>query len=499
MTQYYIDADNGSDAADGLTAGSTDWLTLGKFTENARSAGDIATMRRGMTGQYDDGGDLEFSSDGDLGNPIIIEADYDDNWSDDVLTAGETYTTVFGSKTIAGSGALDAAIVAGAWVYVSTDNNRLHAYEVDSTSSNDVILKLAFRGTIGSGLALIVMPAPPKWQNAVTDAFRISLLTDHFWKFQGIEALGSQSSGVITADSSTGLELYDVVLKPDTGTTAGVASRADAVWVMSKCRFQGVSNAGNGIKTLNSDEPLNMVVSDCLFDDLATGVSPVTGGGTFIDCEFSSNNVDVDYPADSAGTIPTRFRNCKMDGTTEINANNDIAGLKALFEDFNGVPSVTQQYLGLSTTENTPMIQSDTGTVRSGGSNISNKVLPSTNIGSNYWTKLLLFEIAFSTSTASRKYEIFFKSNATANWTADPTAAELFIELEAWGHASNNFRKITKSTGVLDFNGVTTWNSLEVTVAPAQAGVAYLRGWYMKPKESAKTNEFFIDLLPVVT
>ena len=48
-------------------------------------------------------------------------------------------------------------------------------------------------------------------------------------------------------------------------------------------------------------------------------------------------------------------------------------------------------------------------------------------------------------------------------------------------------------------NGSTSWVSLEVTVAPGQAGVAYLRGWYAKPKESAKANTFFCDPLPEVT
>ena len=48
-------------------------------------------------------------------------------------------------------------------------------------------------------------------------------------------------------------------------------------------------------------------------------------------------------------------------------------------------------------------------------------------------------------------------------------------------------------------NGSTTWTALSVTVAPAQAGVAYLRGYYCKTKEAAKANTFFWDTVPVVT
>jgi len=77
MTIYYIDADNGSDADSGTAAASA-WLTMDQFTENARSAGDIAICRRGMTGEYDNASQLDFTSDGTLLLPIVLEADYDD-------------------------------------------------------------------------------------------------------------------------------------------------------------------------------------------------------------------------------------------------------------------------------------------------------------------------------------------------------------------------------------------------------------------------------------
>ncbi len=72
--------------------------------------------------------------------------------------------------------------------------------------------------------------------------------------------------------------------------------------------------------------------------------------------------------------------------------------------------------------------------------------------------------------------------------------------MEYWGHASNNFRRIMKSTEVIDMNGLADYTeSLSVTVGPAQAGVLYLRGYYAKTKESGKANTFFWDLVPVVT
>jgi hypothetical protein len=76
-TTYYIDADNGDDGADGLTpTGDTTngpWKTLDRYTENARSAGDVAILRRGTTTLYDNNTDLNFTSDGTIVNPIVIE------------------------------------------------------------------------------------------------------------------------------------------------------------------------------------------------------------------------------------------------------------------------------------------------------------------------------------------------------------------------------------------------------------------------------------------
>ena len=108
----------------------------------------------------------------------------------------------------------------------------------------------------------------------------------------------------------------------------------------------------------------------------------------------------------------------------------------------------------------------------------------------------MLFEIPIYATTNSKQYDIYFRPDATANWSADPLATELWIELEAWGHASNNFRKITKSTGVVTDSG--NWESLTVTVAPAQAGVAYLRCYYCKTKE-AGSNILFVDPIPVIS
>ncbi len=144
------------------------WKTIHKFTENARSAGDILTCRRGTTAQYDDGTQLDFTSDANPDNPLTVEADYDDNWSEDV-TSDQTYTLVFGSKTHTASATI-TTLAAGEWIYNTTDgdNPREFAYEVDGVSGTTLTLKLPFKGSTGATKSLTVMLANPDWNDVAT-------------------------------------------------------------------------------------------------------------------------------------------------------------------------------------------------------------------------------------------------------------------------------------------------------------------------------------------
>ena len=489
------------------------WLTLDQFTENARSAGDIAILRRGTTAQYDDGTDLGFTSDGAFNNPIVIEADFfgssanglhaSDDWNggDQFANSTQTYTMVFGSKTHTASATI-SGISVGDWIFNTTDGDdaKEFSYEVAAVSGTTLTLKLPYKGSTGATKTLKVMPANPVW-GALTTAFQVSIDADNYWKIQGEEFTGSDINGTIEVDTSFGIEFLDCNFKPDTLDT-GMEFRFDTSVNLKKCRFDGGSRATTfGIRPNSSFNSLTFDASDCLFEDLTVGIeSEILSLVRLIDCEGNGNS-----QADISRNASPSFFGCKFflrnftfgTGTFEVE-NNQFYGVRIISEDHDNVLNVTKQFLGVGI-EDTAILESDTGTVRSGGSNISIKITPQVNVGDKFYSRIKLFEIAFYAATSSKTYDIYFKSNATANWTADPLVTELFIELEAWGHASNNSRKITKSTGVLDFNGVTTWNKLSVTVAPAQAGVAYLRGWYMKPKESAKSNEFFIDPKPVVT
>ena len=163
-------------------------------------------------------------------------------------------------------------------------------------------------------------------------------------------------------------------------------------------------------------------------------------------------------------------------------------------EDYQQTPGDSRVFSFLDDVNDDTIYQSEVTTVRSGGSTISIKVTPTTQLD-----EVVLLDIPIKHDTSAKTYTVYVKSNATANWTADPTAVELELSFEAWGHATNNHRKMNLSASVADFNGVTTWEALAVTVTAAQAGVGYLRLKYRKPKEASVSNEFYVDPLVVIS
>ena len=126
-------------------------------------------------------------------------------------------------------------------------------------------------------------------------------------------------------------------------------------------------------------------------------------------------------------------------------------------------------------------------------------VIPTSN--TQTYLPSLLFEYPIYTNTTSRQYDIYFMSTSTSNFTADPFATELWIVCEYWVHdtGATSTRKVKKSTGTIDFDGSTAWQSLSVTCQPSQTGILYLSGWYAKTKETNVSNYFFVDGTPVIT
>lgn len=502
-TEYFVDGDAGNNGNAGTSIG-VPWLDIDQFTENARSAGDICTVRRGTT--IDNGSDLNFTSDGTKVSPIIIRADNANAFNDDVdLSATATATLIFGSKTVTFSADISGVLAAGDWIYAAGDDADEFAYEVDSVATVTVTLFLPYKGAqAGSGKTMTNMQAAPIWNTAAGD-FKWNFSNDEMWKIQGIHIRGTDISGNVDIDSSVWEVFKDCIFEGNGASDYGIRATDDGCTVyLSKCRFfnhvdnfESFAGAGDFLATLR----------DCLLDGNSVGGSSGIriarwGNVTCIDSEFK-NHANADIRADQAlGVAQIFLRNCILSSATEIDLRFSVdgGGSSVFSEDHDGSPNVSAQYTPLGSGASTALIDSDTGTVRSGGGAISGKCTPSTNLGTKWELgRVLLFEIPFYATTDSKKYEIFFRPTATADWTNDPSASELWIEFEYWGHASNNFRRITKSVGVIDMNGSTAWTALDVTIAPSQIGVAYLRGYYAKTKEAGKANTFFWDIVPVVT
>jgi len=499
VTQFYINADGGNDGNTGLgPLDAAAWATLDNFTEASRSAGDIATLRRGTTAQYDDGTVLDFTSDGQFENPILIEADYDDVvWTGgpDFVNSSQTYTPIFGSKTMEASATI-TVIVAGEWIFNTTDGDdpREFSYEVASVSGTTLTLHLPFKGSTGTTKTLKVMPANPVWGATTSHAFEININADFYWKIQGLDIKSTDTTSNVVVQGQGIILLKDFFID-----VAG--TNAEAVGM-----FSGSCFLRKGRTNTSQPNAFTMGVN-CSYDleDILTegettlSFNRSSGGSVVVakDCEFAGS---IESNRATHSNSPTFIRNCILPATEFVGTSAE-PHTSINSQDHDGVVGASYLFKPVQQTSTDPLIVEETTTVRSGGSNTSLKVAPAAGSAfSTVWelSREVLLELDIFATTASKKYEIFMRPTATADWTADPTADELWLEIEYWAHASNNYRRITKSTETIDMNGSTTYTALSVTVAPAQQGMAFLRVYYAKPKE-AQANTFFIDPIPVIT
>lgn len=499
MATYYIDFTNGNDTNDGTATDSAHaWATLDKFCANARSAGDIAIVRRGMTQSVS--ADLTFASDGTRYNFIKIEADYDNAWSDRVdLSATATATLTFGSKTVTFSASVSGVISAGDWIYASGDATREFAYEVESVSTSTVTLYLPYKGDqAGSGKTMYNMKAAPIWNTAAGN-FQAMFDGDDYWLIQGIHWRGTDANGQMEVDSCFGHIFKDCIFTGNGSGDYGVRIHDYYCGVeIIKCRFY---NNNFGVAGYSSGNNGYILIKDSLID-----LNNISGGYgvvyTSLDTFISETTIkNGQYGVFSSTWYEGPYlRNCPISNmsNTEIYDSQSLA--KVFVEDFNGTVGDNRFYQLTAT--NSASTQSETSTVRTGGGATSIKVTPSDYTFNNslniYRIPLFDYPIHLEADT-EKTITVYFKTGATSDWTANPTASELYLEAEYWGHASNNYRRIKKSTGTVSFTTSTDWQSLTVTFTPLQDGVAYIRGYYGKTKESSKSNIFYVDTKPVIS
>ena len=506
MTQYYIDSDNGDDGADGLTptgdAVNGPFATWNIFLESARSAGDICTMRRNRTANYDDTGGSAALSSGTSVAPITIEADYDDYWSDEVdLSGTATATLTFGSKTVTFSADVSSVVAVGDVIYASSDNNRLFGYEVAAVSTVTVTLYLPYKGKqAGSGKTMFNMGDLPKCglSSSIWDA--IMFQQDHHWLLQGFH-MGS--AGVcVKFDSAEGVTVRDCVTEGVNSGDKGFYYSDD--WMkcdLFKCRtYKHVgAHSFEGFGGMH-----DAVIEDCLFDgnnvSAVAGIQMGTGATCKIDeCEFDNNDMgDIGRGTSGFENLEgwtALTRNCLFLSASPNFHNMDAArnGTVLGFEDYQQTPGDSRRMDHLSLSETAFIYQSETTKVRGAGSPISIKIIPTVQIGDNDAGRLLIFEFDTYLTAAAHTITVYFASDDIAEWTTGPTAAELYLEVDYFGHSSNASRRRDQSSGTVDFTTDTDFDqTLAITFTPAQAGRGTIRLKYGKTKEAAKSNIFYV-------
>ena len=483
------------------------WLDLDNFAEAARAAGDRCVVRRTAAANCDNATDLLFTSSGTLVAPIVIEADFDDEYHDKVnLSATATATLTFGSKTVTYSAAINGVLAAGDWIYASGDNVREFAYEVASIDGTNkiVTLYLPYKGAqAGAGVTTYNIQDNPIWNTAAGD-LNWTFNADNYWKIQGIHIRGTDTSGSVKFLACQPHQLTDCIFTGDGATCRALCfASGQSLVILRKCR---AVNQTSDIYFESSDTYVRLYIYDSLFP--GNGSSPsiyvyAGNGRCYYDFKIvetilgtAATDLTLKLSASPLQIGKILCRNVKLTRNIELPASS--AYQEVLLEDFDNTPNDTRFASGTNTTQSNAFIyQSETGTVHAGGATTSVKITPHTNLNTiSGWdySKLCLFELPIYATTDSKTYTVYFNL-PDANFTVDPTAAELWIEIEAWGHAANNYRQIKKSTGTVATDG--NWNALTVTYAPAQAGMAYLRCYYCKTKEAA-SNIFYVDPVPTI-
>ncbi|MCK5016450.1 MAG: hypothetical protein KAS32_05185 [Candidatus Peribacteraceae bacterium] len=345
MATYYIDFTNGNDGWVGNLANP--WATESKAA-TTMVAGDKVIIRNGMTEAV--AADLNFTNDGTLLQPITMESDFDNaNWpvgGQDEVNSAQTYTPVFGAKCLLASGNPD--FVVEEWMYESTEDNRLFAYEVAGVQNAD-------NGT-DDGADASKLDDNGKFANTVlgtqvvntTDSITgyVSMLVDNNTVEVTLDGRPSADGGTVVvfdngdtwtiadqivlylpykgAISGAGKTLVRMPYAPKWNTAAGdfqVNLDTDYYWKFQRLHFRGTDANGvfevdsvryvefhdmiiegngagdSGIRAGGGLDGIAGVISKCRVFNYATGVHP----GNFSGGKFRDNLLDGNNVAASAG------------------------------------------------------------------------------------------------------------------------------------------------------------------------------------------------------
>lgn len=501
-TAFYLDPEDGSDGNDGLST-TTPWQSYDKFVENVRVEGDILYVKRGTASTTNVTGLTTVSS----GIPqawLSMSADFDNLWND-FATSSQTYTTAAASTTLVANTTI-TGISAGDWVYVEGDcqetyNSKVlnlceYAYEVQQVGTTHLLLWRPYMGQqVGSGKDLRVMPPSPIWGNTNGGTGLRFECVDDWWYLKGLQFQSSDANGVIRMSAGCQvMELMDMNLVSDR-TSANILSCAGnvcRVWV-KKLRGEGATT-GSGIGSGGGQ--VNFTLEDTY---LYGALNLSSGRNNIVGIERGYLTGQLTFPTNSGANSNIIAREVSIgqssanpiQGPTTATSSSD-SYLKVEDWLFNIGDNRTWTANGFGNTFR--QYTSSTTVTYSGGGNSSVLVEPNLTTSATsslYWMKIA--EFSFYADTTSKTYTAYFKSTSTADWIANPTASELFIDCNYWANTlATSTRYAKRSTGTVDFAGSTDWQSLSVTCQPTQAGLMYVRAFYRKEKEVGKQNAFFM-------
>lgn len=514
---FYVDFGLCSTGTHNGTASSTAFCSINEFANVARTAGDIAFVRRGGASTTNIVS-TSFTTDGNQNNPITISADYDNIWPDSA-TSSVTWTPSFGSTFIASSASSTEFTTPNRWIYIQGDCNEnylttvispcVYAYEVSSTSPNGIDIFLPYKGNqTGAGNNMRVMLPAPVIGITTTNTQVMTQSSDDYWVVKGLDLRGTATACQITPNGR-GEVFMDMILQGNGTSDCGMSGNSANIMV-KKTRVFGSINGFN-------------VLSGGLFEDILVDCNSV--GSSFAFGAITTQGIyhvkdavmkNCTNQMQGSATIDSDWYFSNMKRNNVFTALSGAAVTHMYYQDDQGVPGFSAQssnQIGSLTTATTSI--SDVANLRAGGGPKNLQVIPpatGTNTGlsaQNFpWSYMKLFEYPMYANTSSKTYTMYFMSTSTTGWVINPITStlagsstpELYIECEYFGASSGAARMLKRSStaSAVNFTGSTAWQTVAVTCQPAQTGILYLRGWYAKPKETTN-NWFLMDLTPVVT
>jgi hypothetical protein len=351
-------------------------------------------------------------------------------------------------------------ISANDWLYVSGDDQRIHAYEVNSVSTTTVTTFLPYAGlNSGSGLTITNMGTNPQYGDG-TSQYQIEFYNDSNWIIRGLYDYtnNSGSYGSFRVRFSRGITLSQVVAED----AAGYSDTGFSLTGVGQCMVEN-------FRAINQEYGFRIssgVGDDCVIKNgLIDGTT--FSAGILIDSPFNALVEQVEFGvyyvfrAFSAETGCPKVRNCDFGAATVIaDGYDDYALLNINIEDFESVGDFAR-VKGEDAIGSHRFLANDGTTVRTGGASNSLKVIPP-----SVMEKDILAEEAIYATTDSKTYTYYFKTNDSSEWTANLTADDLWIEADYWAHATNRTRITKKSTGTVNFTGSTSWQSISITIQP---------------------------------